>query len=454
MVRTAARRLLPALALALSCAAPSELARRSEVALAAGDRDEAFELATRALDREPANGRAKAAARSAYEAIAGDWMRRIRAVADADTLAAASQVLELAGFRARAMRYVDASPDSAWRSDERALRRGAARVWYDRGVAAADGGRPKKAYAAFVETERYVAGFRDVADRMALVLERARTRVAVLPLSGTSTSAGLGVRISAHWRDELAQRLTGGEVRFTRVIRGEEVERVMTVSELGRLTREDAIRIGRRVGAARVVWGTLGGVRSDTRTDRFDDVIARRVVEKDAHGDPVVRWTDVPIDVIARERTVSVDVEVQILSTDEETTLAARDLGRSLTARTVWTAFRPEGDLDAYALVPEPARDGDPGRVRRVETRWKAVAGPGMGLKKLLGTARAERSGGHYRREVLPHFYSGGPDPVFLDDVPPVEDLAFAAMVKGWEAVLEDLRRLDPIDDLDLEAAR
>ena len=100
-----ARRLVPLALLALSCAGPSELARRGDAALAGGDPERAFALATRALDRQPGNARALATAAAAARAIADGWERRIRAAAVADTLAAAGQTLEYAAFRARAARY-------------------------------------------------------------------------------------------------------------------------------------------------------------------------------------------------------------------------------------------------------------------------------------------------------------------------------------------------------------
>lgn len=454
--RTRLRRPLAllALALALSCAAPSELARRSEESLAAGDPRRALELASKALDRQPGNARARAAAAASYAAIAEDWRRRILAVADVDTLAAAGQVLEFAGFRAGVARYADTAPDEAWHATERDLRRAAARQWYGRGRDAEAADRPKRAYLAYLECERFEPGFAGAADRAARALERAVTRVAVLPLAGSARHAALGVQVSAHWRERITRALGGPDVRFTRVVPAAEVEHVMTVAELQRLDRDDAVRIARRVGASRVVWGTIGSVDSDTRTDRYEDGLARRVVEKDAEGRDVVRWIEVPVAVVARARTVSVEAEVEVLDADDGRALAVESVGRSLTARTVWTSFVPEGDLDTYALVAEPVLREDPGRVKRAEARWKAVAGEELGVKELLRAARSANRRGHYRREELPRFYPGAAGPVFLDDVPPAEDLAFAALVHGWEPVAEALRRLDAVDGVDAPGAR
>ena len=41
---------------------------------------------------------------------------------------------------------------------------------------------------------------------------------------------------------------------------------------------------------------------------------------------------------------------------------------------------------------------------------------------------------------------------VFLEDLPPAEDLALASLAKGSAPLREDLLRLDEIDDVDLYA--
>src|SRR5690242_19558008 len=95
---------LLALPLMLGCAGPNTLARRSEEKLTQNPQ-RAWELAVRALDKEPGNVRAREAASAAAASIATDWQRRIRSLAAADSIAAAEQVLEFAAFRAGAVRY-------------------------------------------------------------------------------------------------------------------------------------------------------------------------------------------------------------------------------------------------------------------------------------------------------------------------------------------------------------
>jgi hypothetical protein len=96
---------LATLLLMTGCAGPAKLAERSEDQLVAGDHWKAWNTAIRALDKAPANDRARAAARAASASISSDWQRRITAIAAEDSIAAAEQVLELASFRAGAARY-------------------------------------------------------------------------------------------------------------------------------------------------------------------------------------------------------------------------------------------------------------------------------------------------------------------------------------------------------------
>jgi hypothetical protein len=42
---------------------------------------------------------------------------------------------------------------------------------------------------------------------------------------------------------------------------------------------------------------------------------------------------------------------------------------------------------------------------------------------------------------------------VFLQDLPPTEDLAFAALAGGWQPLRADLLRLDEVDEVDLGMA-
>jgi hypothetical protein len=446
------RRFVPALlalALVAGCAGPTKLAQRSEDKLAGGEHWRAWELATRALGKEPGNVRARAAAEAAGAAIATDWQRRIRALADVDSLAAAEQVLEFAEFRLGAVPYAAIAVPAEWSATEQGLRRTAARTHYQRGVAAMNSRRPKKAHLHFLDTERFVTEYRDAAALAERTLNKALARVAVAPFRAMSGNSSLGAEVASEWRNELARHLAPPVARFTRLMDGVAVEAQMTVAQLGRLSREDAVRLGRKAGAERIVWGEIGGVRSETSLHVFSDVIARRIVEKDAEGHTSTRWVEIPIEVVARVRDVVVPVEYEVIAVPGGASLARRRAERATSARVVWTSYAPVGDLGHYALVSETMRAANPERAKQVESRWKSVCGEQTTLRQVLEARVATRKSARYGREVLPRIIAGAAF-VFLEDLPPAEDLAFAALARGWEPLREDLLRLDATDDVDL----
>jgi hypothetical protein len=450
------RRILPAL-LALSmvtigCAGPARLAERSEQKLSSGDHWRAWQLATRSLDKQPGNPRARAAATEAGAAIALDWERRIHALADVDTSNAADQVLEFAQFRANAAHYVTIPVSPSWPADESALRLAAARIHYTRGALALQSRRPKAAYDHFRAAEAFVSGYRDAARLADRAYEKALTRVAFVPFSVSSGGAAFGRDVADSWRDDLTQHMAPPLTRFTRILGAEAVEQAMSVSQLGRVSRDDAVALGRKAGAQRVVWGSIGGVHSDTRLQFFRDAVARRVVTKGPDGNEVTRWVEVPIEVVARVRDVTVEVEYEVISTRDGTSLAHQRGDRATSARVVWTSYNPVGDLAAYALVSETLRAANPDRAREVESRWKSVCGDQTTLGQVLEARRTTGRSARYDRGVLPRFIAGAAF-VFLEDLPPAEDLAFAAVARGWQPLEQDLVRLDGTDDVDLGVA-
>jgi hypothetical protein len=115
----------------------------------------------------------------------------------------------------------------------------------------------------------------------------------------------------------------------------------------------------------------------------------------------------------------------------------------------------PEGELDAYFLVSEALRAAYPGRAKDIETRWKTACGEKTTLREVLEARRSARSGARYTKDALPSFIAGAAF-VFLEDLPPADDLALAALARASVPLRDDLLRLDPVDDADLlvEAGR
>jgi hypothetical protein len=435
------------------CAGPSKLAERGEEKLASGENGRAWDLAVRALKKDPGNARAREVAEEAGNAMARNREQRIAALAASDSLAAADQVLELAAFRLDASPYAAITVSPTQSHAELALRTAAARSHYQHGVADLAAKRPKRAYLALQSAQRYVEDFRDAAKLADKAMERAVTRVVVVPFASSSGNVELGRDVAASWRDDLARRIAPPDAHFTRVLGSPQAEEQMTVAQLDRVSRGDAIDIGRKAGAQRVVWGTIGHMDSHTGLQLYTEAIARRIVEKHPDGSSTTHWVDVPVEVVARVRTVNVDVDYEVIATRDGSTLAHQGAKRTSTARVVWTSFDPEGDLDDYALVSDVVRAASPERAKAAEAHWHEVCGDNTTLRQVLEARRSSRSSGQYQREnVLPRLVAGAAF-VFLQELPPTEDLAFAALAPGWQPLQRDLLRLDDVDDVDLGMA-
>ena len=120
-----------AIALSLvSCAGPTELARRSEVSLQAGDLRKAYDLARNALDKDRGNARARAAYDAAAQRLYDDTHRRFGLVAGVDTIAAARYAIDLAEFRAEMVTYhASLTEDPAFADQMLRVRQGAAGIF-------------------------------------------------------------------------------------------------------------------------------------------------------------------------------------------------------------------------------------------------------------------------------------------------------------------------------------
>lgn len=448
MTRRPVPLLLLAVFLAAGCAGPSKLAQRSDDKLAQGQMWQAWTLATRALDKAPANAEARASADRAATAIAADWQRRIRGLAAMDSMAAAQQVMEFVAFRTGAVRYTTVHVDPAWMRDEQALRQGAARSHYRDGIEAMKSKRPKSAYGHFMQAQRFWTDYRDSELQAARALEKATTRVAIVPLRASSGPSSLGRDVARSWRGDIAEHMQPGSY-FSRISPSEDIERVLRVSELGRISRDEAIRLGRKAGADRIVWGSIGEVDSKSGFHLFTDRVARKVVVTDSEGRRTTQWVEVPIEVISRTRTVTVDIEYEVIAARDGATLARHRGPQTMKARVVWTAYTPEGSPDSYALVSEQTRSSDPTRVKEVEGKWSAVVGEGTTLAQVLEARKASSSRSSDRREVLGRIMAGAAF-VFLEELPSTEELAFGALARGWKPLRDDLIRLDPVDDVDL----
>jgi len=442
---------LLAVVLVAGCAGPTKLAEKSQQKLSSGDVWRAWQLATRALDREPMNPAAKKAAADAGRVIADDWQRKIDALAPIDSVQAAEQVLEFTQFRFDAIKYTTIDVAPAWADHERTLKMAAARSHYLQATQAKAAHRPKAAFAHYHAIEHFVPNYRDAVQQADKAYQLALTDVAVLPFSSGDPS--FGKEVSERWRDALAKDMAPPQAQFTRIMGSDAITSRMSVAQLGHLSREDAVRLGKKAGAERVVWGSLGNVKSETQLQFFRDVVAHKIVQKDDQGHDVVRWVDVPIEVVSRVRDVTVDVDYEVIATVDGTSLSHEHAPRTSRARVVWTSFSPDGDVSSYALVSDAERSSNPDRAKDIETRWKSVCGESTTLQQVLSARRDSRGDqGSYDRGTIGRFVTGTAF-VFMQDLPPAQDLALAALCNGWQPLEKELARLDGMDDVDLGVA-
>ena len=430
------------------CAGPAKLAEKSENKLAEGDVWKAWELATRALDKAPANPRARQAAAAAAQSISQDWERRITAMATTDSMAAAEEVLKFAQFRNDAIPYTTVQVSTAWLNGETTLRKGAARWHYGEGMTAAKSDRPKKAWSEFREAMRFVPDYRDASARADAMFAKGETRVAVVPLQTGPGNEGLGREIAATWSGALLEHMPT-EDAFTRMLPTEDVERNMRASDLGRTSRADAIRIATRSGADRVVWGTIGGIDAKTGVQLFHRSIWHRVSGTDGTGHTVTRWIPVPVEMIARTRTVQADLAYEVIATRSGATLTRESCPRTIQARAVWTTWIPDGDADSYTLVTEEMRGSDPDGAKAVETEWSTVMGAGVTLAQVI-SERNQCLHRPYDRTAAITRIAAGAAFVILQELPSSKELAQATLSNGWRSVQQSLVKLDGVDDADV----
>lgn len=430
---------LALLALA-GCATGVRLARRSDAALRAGDPQSAWSDAYRALQKDGSNPRVRTSARAAAAAYTADWQQRLRAIAaSGDTLAAAEAARGFAGFRADAAKFGIATPfDPEFEREWLAWRRTAATRHYATGLAAERQGDAKRAWLELLDSDSYVPGFRDLATRLPRVWREAENRVVVLPFA-----AGLGGEQLAHDQAEdlhayLDAHLDPARVTFTRLLPMSVVWNEVTVADLGALTREDALRLARRVGATRVVWGRLGAPATDTRVDHWHEPLWRPIETRDDSGATVVRWQAERFEAVRRERRLELDVATEILDVDAPDPLAHTRDTRSATVRSVWAHGSWPGEADAYRLTPPEGREHAHDDADAREHAWHDTFGD-WSVHALLEQAHA----GETTVDDRAWARAASGHPAFTQRLPDTAVLARLALQPEWDVVLGQLLALD-----------
>jgi hypothetical protein len=431
--------------LALSCASANRLSQRSERALAAGDLRGAYEQARRAVEKQPANPRARAAYATAATRLVDDREARILSIADVDTLAAAEQILELVELRDDVLRHDLTLPaDTVFARHETAIRVGAADVHYRAGAKAMAARTPKTAWFEYRRAQRMVAGYRDTEKRIDEAYHAALARVAILPFEDQVRVPGISRAVCDRMYEQVAPHVRPDEFLFTRLVDPGQVYARISVAEQDRLTRDAGIRIGRGLGADQVVTGRVYGLRSSTNTTHVSQPIFRRIVDKDTAGVRRERYVEQDFHAVERERTVSVRYDFEVVDTHDEATLGDFSDEVEGYARVVFTDFQASGDCSNYHVVPPGLKKTDPERAEQLQRDWNRHFGTWK-LPALLEQARKDRNRArHYTSADRRAFYSDCRErPVWLGGLPADDDMATIALDPIWQPVLGMLKELD-----------
>ena len=426
--------------LALSCASTAELARRSSASLAKGDDHAAWQWGERAMKKDPRSPVARDAMTSVAAQAVPDWERRIRTLAGSDTVGAARLARDFGAVRAELGGWNIPVPlDSAYLDDERTINNGAARILYRRGVDELHAHEPRAAYRDFTEVQEIVPGFRHVEERIRRAFELALVRVAILPLDDDTGSPEVVGELADEMRSRIASEMTEKKYPFLRFLPSDAIfARARPGATLG---RDGAIRLGRDIGAQRVVWGRIHGLDTDTHTDHWNERVFRRVTSRDSSGAEQVRYEPVPFETVRRERTVSVSWSFEVVDIDDETVLAARSGTEHVTARTVYTSFDCEGDADEYTFAPPGWKDSKSDEWKGAEAEWKQHYGD-WSVPHLLQAAHGAHEHPQYRRDDRDRFFQAT-HPLVMDDLPPREDLEFVALRPAEDQVWDVLKALE-----------
>jgi hypothetical protein len=171
-----------------------------------------------------------------------------------------------------------------------------------------------------------------------------------------------------------------------------------------------------------------------------------KVTDKGPDGQPRERWVETPMDVLARQRTVRVTMTYEVLDTRSGRVLASATVPREVHARVAWTSYRPDGDCDRFTLAPPATAEVPAERTKRAQERWKDSMGSWT-VPAFLERARQKPERRSWSRDYRPDFYSDTRQhPVWLAELPGVDDMVFVALRDAENPVLAALRELDDVD--------
>ena len=216
----------------------------------------------------------------------------------------------------------------------------------------------------------------------------------------------------------------------------------MPLALLDHVRRREAIRIGRQLGADRVIVGRFYGVRTNTNTGNFTQPVFYKTVDKDEKGATRERYVERTIDILTRDREVSVSYEYQVIDVEHGSPVAGNNGTLKAAAHAIFASAPVSGDDDAYCLVPPDIEKSDSNRAKRIRNEWEDRCGDWR-LTDLIKRSRKERSRNYESRYSDDWALRANSRGVFLGDVPPEGDLVKFALCQVWDPLVRTLHDLD-----------
>jgi tetratricopeptide (TPR) repeat protein len=438
--------LVIAATLALSCAGPNKLAQQSEKAYSQGELEKAYQKAARALRKDPENRRARAAMTQAASQLMTERETEIRGIAARDTVAAAKRALALDQFQEELTNFrIVLPPDPEFARDEAAIRHGAAGTMYGQAVEDLGSGAPKRAYDEFQIAQQFEPRYRDVARRIQQAYDEAEPRVAFFPFANETDLGVLSKGFADRAYTELSRRIASSDFRFTELVPRERVYEAVPIAVLDRVSARQAARIGRDLGVDRVIVGRFYGMRSNTNTGQFTQTVYHKTVDKDETGASRERYVERAIDVLTRDREISVGYEYSVVDVQDGSVITGNSGTLRAAAHAVYTSSPVGGEDEDYCLVPPDVQKQDPERAKHIESEWQDRCGDWK-LTDLIARSRREHARGYDSRYQDDWVLRADGRAVFLGDVPPEGDLVKLAFGQVWEPLAHTLHDLDQME--------
>jgi hypothetical protein len=282
-----------------------------------------------------------------------------------------------------------------------------------------------------------------VDQKLQQALDEALPRVALLPFANETDLAALSKGFADRAHAELARRIVTQGFRFTALLPRERVYEVVPVAGQSRMSRREAARIGRALGADRVVIGRFYGMRSNTNTGNFTQTVYRKYADKDEKGFSRDRYREHTIDILTRYRELSVSYEYQVIDVEGGSSIVGNSGTLRAAAHAIFTSGPLDGDDDDYCLVSPELEKSDPDRAKRIYSEWKERCGDWK-LAELIVRSQKERSRSRYESRYRDDWTLGSDGcAMFLGDVPPEGELVKMAFGQVWEPMARTLKEVD-----------